>query len=157
MIIRHTFSLTFLTVTLLMSGCFGKNITSEVVFVGDNCRGLPIGVREIAQEDLQRLTKQSHQKSGPGGQFRYFAISRGYKATPKHGLSVNNTGINGSALEIRVKFSEPDQGVMLPLEPTYPCLVLAIENQMLVNSAVENIIVFDERRREISRFELTSR
>ena len=154
--IGQKFPIALLTITLLMYGCFGKSIAYDVVFVGDNCRGLPIGVREISPKDLRRLAKETKQESDAGIRFRYFAISRGYKATKKHDFSVDNTFINGNTLEIRVEFSEPDQGVMLPLEPTYPCLVLAIENQILVNAAVKNVIVFDARRREVSSFALTS-
>ena len=151
------FYVPLLMTALLISGCFGKEIPYEVAFTGDNCRGLPIGVREIELEALKRLAKQHRQElSDLGSPRRYFVISRGYKATSQHDLSLAHTQIQGSTLEIRVELLEPEQGVMLPLDPTYPCLVLGIDNQTFINSAIKNVVVFDELRREISNYQVPS-
>ena len=144
-----------LTLALLLGGCFGKEIPVEVVFTGDNCRGLPIGVREIELEALKRLAKQHTYAIDLATPHRYFAIARGYKATPQHDLSLAHTKINGNTLELWVEFVDPEQGVMLPLDPTYPCLVVAIENQLLSNSTVKQVIVFDKLRREISNYSMS--
>ena len=108
------------------------------------------GVHELTFNDLAAMRGAKLVGVENTDDVRLFAISRGRKSTPGHGLSLDEATLRADTLRISVIAAEPEQGAMLPQVITNPCLVVSVDRQAFEQATINRLLVVDQQRRELA-------